>query len=96
MQVGIGKKLVLSFLGIALIGLISGAFGYYGVYNGEKAIHEIGSVRLPAVENLLIIAREAENIRGNLLTLSITGLDEATRVRQYADIQAARKRYQAA
>jgi methyl-accepting chemotaxis protein len=96
MQIGIGKKLVLSFLGIALIGLISGAFGYYGVSSSEKSIQEIGSVRLPAVENLLIIAREAENIRGNLLTLSLAGLDETTRHRQYADIQAARERYQTA
>ena len=96
MQIGIGKKLVLSFLGIALIGLISGAFGYYGVSSSEKSIQEIGSVRLPAVENLLIIAREAENIRGNLLTLSLAGLDETTRRRQYADIQTARERYQTA
>lgn len=96
MQGGIGRKLVLSFLGIALIGLITGAFGYYGVSLSEKAVHEIGSVRLPAVENLLIIAREAENIRGSLLTLSIAGLNEATRARQYAKIEEARVRYQAA
>ena len=96
MQGGIGRKLILSFLGIALIGLLTGAFGYYGVFLSQKAVHEIGSVRLPAVENLLVIAREAENIRGNLLTLSIAGLDEATRSRQYANIQAARERYQAA
>ena len=91
-----GKKLILSFLGIALIGLLSGAFGYYGVSLSEKAVHEIGNVRLPSVENLLIIAREAENIRGSLLTLSIAGLDEATRTRQYVNIQMARTRYQAA
>ena len=96
MQGGIGKKLILSFLGIALIGLLTGTFGYYGVFLSQKAVHEIGSVRLPGVENLLIIAREAENIRGNLLTLSLAGLDETTRSRQYADIQAARERYQAA
>jgi hypothetical protein len=38
MQGGIGSKLVLSFLGIALIGLIGGAFGYYGLSSSEKAI----------------------------------------------------------
>ncbi len=96
MQIDIRKKLILSFLGIALIGLVSGTFGYYGVSVGEKAIHEIGSVRLPSVENLLVIAREAENIRANLLTLSIAGLDEATRLRQYAKIEEARARYQTA
>ena len=96
MQFGIEKKLILSFLGIALIGLISGAFGYYGVSSSAKAVHEIGSVRLPGVQNLLIIAREAENIKGSLRTLSIAGLDEETRLRQYADIQAARGRYQEA
>jgi len=96
MQGGIGRKLVLSFIGISLIGLITGIFGYYGVFLSQKAVHEIGSVRLPGVENLLVIAREAENIRGNLITLSLAGLDETTRSRQYADIQAARGRYQAA
>ncbi len=96
MQGGIGRKLVLSFIGISLIGLITGIFGYYGVFLSQKAVHEIGSVRLPGVENLLVIAREAENIRGNLITLSLAGLDETTRSRQYADIQAARERYQAA
>lgn len=59
-QTGIRNKLVLSFLVIALIGLITGGFGYYGVSIGEKAIHdEIGSVSLPNMENLLLIAREA-------------------------------------
>jgi methyl-accepting chemotaxis protein len=96
MQSGIGSKLVLSFLGIALIGLIGGAFGYYGLSSSEKAIHEIGSVRLPGVENLLIIAKEAETIGGSLRALSIAGLDEASRKRQYANIQEARVRYQAA
>jgi methyl-accepting chemotaxis protein len=96
MRGGMGSKLVLSFLGIALMGLISGAFGYYGVSVGEKAIHEIGSVRLPGVENLLVIARKAENIRGNLLTLSLPGLDEATRMGQYAKIKEARSHAQSA
>ncbi|MDD3814162.1 MAG: MCP four helix bundle domain-containing protein [Desulfocapsaceae bacterium] len=96
MQIGIRKKLILSFLGIAVIGLVSGAFGYYGVSVGEKAIHEIGSIRLPGVENLLVIAREAENIRGNLLTLSIAGLDENTRMHQYAKINEARSRARSA
>jgi methyl-accepting chemotaxis protein len=96
MQGGIGRKLVLSFLGIAFIGLLTGAFGYYGVSLSQKAVHEIGSVRLPGVESMLVIAREAENISGNLITLSLVGLDETTRSRQYADIQAARGRIQAA
>jgi methyl-accepting chemotaxis protein len=92
----IGKKLVLSFMGIALIGLISGVLGYYGVSLSQKAVHEIGSVRLPGVENLLILAREAENIKGSLHTLSISGLDMETRNREYENIHEARKRYQAA
>lgn len=83
-------------MGIAFIGLVTGAFGYYGVFVSEKAIHEIGSVRLPAVENLLIIAQEAENIRGNLLTLTIASLDEESRMQQYAKIEEAPIRYQAA
>jgi len=96
MQIGIRKKLILSFLGIALVGLITGAFAYYGNSIGEKAIHEIGSVRLPGVDSLLTIEREAEIIRGSLATLSIAGLDEATRASQYTNIEESRTRYQSA
>ncbi|MFH2122122.1 MAG: methyl-accepting chemotaxis protein [Pseudomonadota bacterium] len=96
MRISIRKKLILSFLGIALIGLITGAFGYHGVSISEQALHEIDSVRLPAVDSLLTIEREAETIRGSLRTLGIAGLDEATRIRQYTNIDEARTRYQSA
>lgn len=96
MKHSIGKKLVLSFLGVALLGLIGGAFGYYGVSIGESAIQEIGSVRLPSVENLLVIAREAANIRGSLLTLSVPGISEEARKLQYVNIDEAQRRYQVA
>lgn len=37
MQGDIGKKLILSFLGIALIGLLTGAFGYlWGLSQSES------------------------------------------------------------
>lgn len=96
MKLNIGRKLVLSFLGVALLGLVGGIFGYYGVSVGEQAVQEIGTVRLPGVENLMVIAREAENIRGDLLLLGVPGLSEEDRKRQYQKIEEAQLRYQAA
>jgi hypothetical protein len=67
--------------------LLTGAFGYYGVFLSQKAVHEIGSVRLPGVENLSLPRRRKTFAATS--TLSLAGLDETTRSRQYADIQAA-------
>ena len=49
----IGKKLTASFAGLALITLILGGLGYYGAVKSDKAIDEIGVVRLPSVSSLL-------------------------------------------
>lgn len=51
----VGKKLMISFLSLALIALIIGMSGFYGVSKGSKSIQSIGLNRLPGVEQLLII-----------------------------------------
>jgi len=92
----IGKKLIAAFSGVALITLVLGITGYYGAVKSEHHIDEIGMVRLPSVDSLLIIADSAENIRGTMRTLGVPGLAPEVRQRQYDNMLQARETYEAA
>ena len=92
----IGKKLIVSFLSVAVVTAVLGVVGYYGVNQGGKAINDLGGVRLPSVESTLAIRAEAENIRGTLRTLAISGLPKETRQRQYDNLTRARETYEKA
>jgi methyl-accepting chemotaxis protein len=89
----IGKKLIVSFMCVALITLVLGIVGYYGAVKSGGSIEEIGNVLLPGVDSLLIIKGNAENIRGTMRTLAIPGLDKEMRERQYNNLATARERY---
>ncbi|MCU0600622.1 MAG: methyl-accepting chemotaxis protein [Desulfobacterales bacterium] len=89
----VGKKLIVSFMCVAMITLVLGIMGYYGAFKSEGSVEEIGNVRLPSVDSLLIIKGNAENIRGTMRTLAIPGLDKEMRERQYNNLAAARERY---
>ncbi len=91
-----GKKLIVSFMCVAMITLVLGIVGYYGAVKSEGSVEEIGNVRLPSVDSLLIIKGNAENIRGTMRTLAIPGLDIEMRERQYNNLVAARERYEEA
>ena len=90
----IGKKLIVSFMSVAIITLVLGIVGYYGAVKSGDSIEEIGNVRLPSVDSLLVIKGNAENIRGTMRTLAIPGLDKEMRERQYNSLSAARERYE--
>ncbi len=92
----IGRKLIVSFMGVAAISLIIGIVGYYGAAQNNDVIEEIGHVRLPGVDALLIIKEKAENIRGSMRTLSIPGIAAEHRQRQYQNLAEARKSYEQA
>jgi len=87
----LGTKLILAFMSVAAITLILGVVGYYGAIQSENSINEISAVRLPSVESMLEIEKEAENIRASLRTLTIPGLDQ-----QYDNIAQASEDYQRA
>ncbi len=95
-QMKLGTKLMLGFGAVAVITLIVGIVGYYGAVKGEQSVDEIGAVRLPSVENLLVIEREAEQIRGTMRTLAVPGLTREVRDRQYQNLAASRQVYEAA
>ncbi|MEW6198814.1 MAG: methyl-accepting chemotaxis protein [Planctomycetota bacterium] len=92
----IGRKLMASFLLVSVITAMLGGVGYYAVNSGAKAIDEIGEVRLPSVDSLLVIKENAEDIRGTMRTLGIPGLPREIRQRQYDNLAKAREVYEAA
>lgn len=95
-QMKLGTKMMLGFGAVALITLIVGIVGYYGAVKGEHSVEEIGGVRLPSVDSLLVIKGEAQQIRGTMRTLVIPGLAREVRERQYQNLVTSRQAYEAA
>jgi len=92
----LGTKLFLGFLSVALITLVLGVIGYYGAVKGEKSVQEIGAVRLPSIDSLLVIKGEAEAIRGTMRTMIIPGLPKDVRERQRRNLVESRQIYEGA
>jgi len=92
----IGKKLIASFLAIAVITAGLGLVGYYGAVKSDEALTEIGVVRLPSVQSLLIISENAERIKAAQRTLLSPDLNLADRQRQTERVATARAEYEAA
>ncbi len=92
----LGKKLIVSFMGVAAITLIVGLIGFIGAVLSDNAMEEVGVVRLPSVASLLQIESEGEQIGSLMRTLAIPGLPMEQRRSYYDDIQHSRERYQEA
>ena len=92
----IRTKLLLAFGSVAVITLVLGLVGYFGLSHGEKAINEIGQNRLPGVESLLTIKESAETMRGVLRTFMVPGLPPDILQDQYDALAHARGRIQKA
>ncbi|RPH49325.1 MAG: hypothetical protein EHM85_14235, partial [Desulfobacteraceae bacterium] len=92
----LGTKLIFGFSVVAVITLMMGILGYYGAVKSDKDIEEIGLVRLPSVDSLLIIEGKSESINGTVRTLLIPNLPEEIRKRQFDDIAKAREEYEKA
>ncbi|MFH2064357.1 MAG: methyl-accepting chemotaxis protein [Pseudomonadota bacterium] len=92
----LGTKILAGFTVVSLIALVLGITGYYTAVIGERQINEVGVVRLPSVDSLLIISESAEAVRGSIRTLGIPGMSAEMRQRQYDNLMAARQKYEAA
>ena len=92
----VGKKLGLSFTVLCLVVVTVGAIGFYTAREGERALREVGAVRLPSILTTLTMEKELQDIRGSLRTLAIVGLDPKVRQRQYDNIANSHKAYQEA
>ena len=92
----LGAKMMTAFGLVATITLGLGLLGYYGLVQSEKHIDEVGVVRLPSVESLLVIKLSAEEVASSTRTLLIPGLNKERRELQYAGIAKSSEQYQAA
>ena len=88
----IGKKLIVSFLGVAAIALALGILAYYGAVSSGKSIDEIASVRLPSIESLLIISEAQTAVDAGENALLCIALDDAGQRDAYQRFTDAKKR----
>ncbi len=92
----IGRKLILSFLGVAAITLALGIVGYYGIDKEGEALHEVAYVRLPSVDSLLVIDRESNTLLYLFQSLANPEVSFERRQELYTAVQGAREAYEAA
>ena len=95
-NIKLGVKLIGGFSIVALLVLIVGFFGWNGARQLNGHVRDIGEVRLPSVEDMLIIESESNAVRIALRSLLNPRMTQEERDRQYQQIAAARERYQAA
>jgi methyl-accepting chemotaxis protein len=88
----IGKKLIASFLSVAVVTAILGIVGYYGVNQGEIAINELGGVRLPSLESMLVVSEGQTAIDTTENALLCRTIDLKTRQGKYDDFASIWKR----
>lgn len=92
----LGVKMMAAFGLVAAIALGLGLLGYYGLVQMAQRVDEIGVVRLPSVEHLLVIKENSNEVKSAMRTLLIPGLDKGVQDRQAQTIAAARERINAA
>ena len=92
----LATKMFMSFGLLAVITLGVGFVGFYGLSENDKAIEEVGLVKTPAIENVLLIKEKANEIKAATRTLLNTSLEKSLRMRQYDNIAQAREGYEAA
>ncbi len=88
----IGKKLNLSFAVVSAIMMLLGAVGYYAASVGQATIHEVGNVRLPSVQSLLVISEAQTAVDSAENALLSRELELGLRQAKYAAATAALKR----
>ena len=92
----LGTKMIAAFGLVASIALGLSLLGYYGLVQMNEHLDEVGEMRLPSVQTLLVIKVNSNEIKSAMRTLLIAGLDKQRRERQYATIAKARELYEAA
>lgn len=73
LRFGIKAKLIGGFVVVAMITVIVGITGYWGISNVSGSVYEIGEIRLPSIQSLQEIEINAEELvvaQANLLNLN--------------------------
>jgi len=92
----IGKRLYLAFGALVVILVLVGGIGLYGAITSESSIEEIGMVRLPSVNELMVIEGSAEAVNASMRTLAIPGLDKEQVDEQLNQIDFLKQEYETA
>lgn len=75
-NVTLAKKLMGGFIAVAVITFIVGYSGFYGAGVLNEHLNEIGKVRMPSVQNLLIAQKDFEIIHSNQNAMLTPDLEE--------------------
>jgi len=79
-------------MSVAGITLLLGVVGYYGAVQSDRAIEDVGLVRLPGVESLLVISEAQTAVNSAENALLSTRLSAKAREAQYQRFADAKKR----
>lgn len=82
-NIRLGVKLIGAFIIVAFIGLIIGVVGLFVIDQGTNSIKEIGEVRLPSVQSLLIMSEAQTAVDTNENALLSRDIDLKTRLEKY-------------
>lgn len=95
-NVKIGVKLIVSFIIVAVIAGVIGIIGIFALNGTVASIVEIGEVRLPSVQSLLIISEAQTAVDTNENALLSRDIDLKTRQEKYAAFSDIWKRVESA
>ncbi len=92
----IRQRLVGSFAAVSFVTAVLGIVGFFTAVSGERAVNEIGLVRLPSVHALLVISEAQTAVDSAENALLAKNLTPDMRQAQYARFDDAKTRYLAA
>jgi len=85
----IAAKLLLSFFIVALITGLVGFIGFNGISKMNNSIVEIGEVRLPSIQSLLVMSEAQTAVKAAERTILNDTITKDERVKEYESIRAA-------
>ena len=91
-KLGLAVKLVGGFFVVAVILLVVGVTGYWGISVQKNNLQEVGEVRLPSVESLLVISEAQTAVDSAENALLSTDLAVTDRTQQHQRFVDAKKR----
>ncbi len=86
-------KLIAGFIAVAAIAAVIGTVGFVSLRNARGHIVDVGTQRLPSIQNLLTISENLEKIKVAQRTLLNPDITAADRARQYEHVAKAREAY---
>ena len=89
----IGRKLVTGFLGVAMITLLLGGMGFFGMVRMQASMDEVGGERLPGIQSIKEIEYRLAILVQAMRTMLYPGNTVADRTELYGEFAEARQAY---